>query len=59
VWVISGEADDGRAAHRMMAQQTGARAAVAPQLMALAAYLVRRLNGLRVRREQRLHHLHR
>jgi hypothetical protein len=42
-----------------MAQQTGARAAVAPLMMALAAYLVRRLDGLRVRCEQRLHRHHR
>ena len=39
-----------------MAQQTGERAAVAPPMLALAAYLGRRLDGIRVRRVQRLHH---
>jgi hypothetical protein len=39
-----------------MAQQTGALAAVTPPKTALAAYLGRRLDGIRVCLEQRLHH---
>jgi len=53
---LSDEAGGGRAT---MAQLTGACAAVAPPMMALTAYLGRRLDGLRVRREQRLHHRNR
>ena len=53
---LSDEAGGGRAT---MAQLTGVRVAVAPPMMALTAYLGRRLGGLRVRREQRLHHRHR
>ena len=48
----------GRCARRWRCQ-LGARAAIASPRMPLAAYFVLRIDGLRVRREQRLHHCHR